>query len=113
MTMHSLRCAGARGARRMRADAAGWGEHSESAVVRLQLMRVNRRIRESGRAVRNAASRQISASGDARFTRSIVCHAFRRIATAPNAGRSTIDVSRRTPVRIVATIALPHIFFDR
>ncbi|MCO8627223.1 hypothetical protein [Burkholderia multivorans] len=56
---------------------------------------------------------QISASGDARFTRSIVCHAFHRIATAPNADHSTIDVSRRTPVRIAATIALPHIFFDR
>ncbi|WP_196483296.1 hypothetical protein [Burkholderia multivorans] len=82
--------------------------------MRLQLMRANLRIRESGRAVRNAASRQIFASGDARFTRSIVCHAFHRIATAPNADHSTtIDVSRRTPVRIAATIALPHIFFDR
>ncbi|WP_196484018.1 hypothetical protein [Burkholderia multivorans] len=77
--------------------------------MRLQLMRANLRIRESGR----AASRQISASGDARFTRSIVCHAFHRIATAPNADHSTIDASRRTPVRIAATIALPHIFFDR
>ncbi|MBU9402038.1 hypothetical protein [Burkholderia multivorans] len=56
-------------------------------------MRANLRIRESGRAARNAASRQISASGDARFTRSIVCHAFHRIATAPNAGHSTVDVS--------------------
>ncbi|QIX19280.1 hypothetical protein FOB32_27700 [Burkholderia multivorans] len=89
------------------------GGHSESAVVRLQLMRANLRIRESGRAARNAASRQISASGGARFTRSIVCHAFHRIATAPNADHSTIDASRRTPVRIAATIALPHIFFDR
>ncbi|MDN7475228.1 hypothetical protein [Burkholderia multivorans] len=47
------------------------------------------------------------------MTRSIVCHAFHRIATTPNADHSTIDVSRRTPVRIAATIALPHIFFDR
>ncbi|WP_219847785.1 hypothetical protein [Burkholderia multivorans] len=82
-------------------------------MARLQLMRADLRIRESGRAVRHAASRQIFASGDARFTRSIVCHAFHRIATAPNADHSTIDVSRRTPVRIAATIALPHIFFDR
>ncbi|WP_261525066.1 hypothetical protein [Burkholderia multivorans] len=66
--------------------------------MRLQLMRANLRIRESDRAARNAASRQISASGDARFTRSIVCHAFHRIATAPNADHSTIDVSRRTPL---------------
>ncbi|WP_196480500.1 hypothetical protein [Burkholderia multivorans] len=76
-------------------------------------MRANLRIRESGRAVRHAASRQISAPDDARFTRSIVCDAFHRIATATNADHSTIDVSRRTPVRIAATIALPHIFFDR
>ncbi|MBJ9939347.1 hypothetical protein I7819_05545 [Burkholderia multivorans] len=75
-------------------------------------MRANLRIRESGRAVRNAASRQIFASGDD-FTRSILCRAFGRIAAARNADHSTIDVSRRTPVRIAATIALPHIFFDR
>ncbi|WP_219847719.1 hypothetical protein [Burkholderia multivorans] len=68
------------------------------------------RIRPSGPQCSFTA---IFASDDARFTRSIVCHAFHRIATAPNADHSTIDVSRRTPVRIAATIALPHIFFDR
>ncbi|ABX13793.1 hypothetical protein UXJ26_17095 [Burkholderia multivorans] len=81
-------------------------------MVRLQPMRANLRIRESGE--RPAMQLQaISASDDARFTRSIVCHAFHRIATTPNADHSTIDVSRRTPVRIAATIALPYIFFDR
>ncbi|MBJ9654764.1 hypothetical protein [Burkholderia multivorans] len=109
--MHSLRCAGARRAK----DAGGYGGwcgHSESAVVRLQLMRANLRIRESASGPQCSFT-AVSASDDARFTRSIVCRAFHRIATTPNADHSTIDVSRRTPVRIAATIALPHIFFDR
>ncbi|WP_219846550.1 hypothetical protein [Burkholderia multivorans] len=80
--------------------------------MRLQLMRANLRIRESASGPQCSFT-AISASDDARFTRSIVCRAFHRIATAPNADRSTIDISRRMPLRIVATVALPHIFFNR